>query len=213
MDHWPWTQAARSAGGGLGLGVAGHAELCDGRDVCSGGVGDVAFDQPDLVDVREGQIGWGGPDLDGTAGDPAVSSLDTVVRDRGVLPGQRVDGIEQRAPVLFDREHKLTATAVDELGAGLDRVQRVRGDRRTVQGERVQNVVGGGRYVGLGSGDFGLGDHRRRGAGLGWAGQGRQQVHLVPVGVLGSPASTTDELMTGNSLGDELGSRYSTQQT
>ena len=57
--------------------MAGHAELSDGGHRCAGGVGDVAFDQPDLVDVRKRQIVGGGCDLDRPAGDPALSFVHT----------------------------------------------------------------------------------------------------------------------------------------
>ncbi|WP_435126585.1 hypothetical protein [Micromonospora tulbaghiae] len=56
--------AGQVGGGGLGRTGAGDAELRDGRDVLAGGVGGVAFDQPDLPDVRERQVGRGGLDLD-----------------------------------------------------------------------------------------------------------------------------------------------------
>jgi hypothetical protein len=56
---------------GLGGGVAGDAELSDG--VRSGGVDDVAFDQPGPVDVRERQIIWGGQDPDGATGQPVAA--------------------------------------------------------------------------------------------------------------------------------------------
>lgn len=56
---------------------------------------DVAFDQPDLLDVRERQVRGCWEDLDGTGGDPAVAVIDFAVCDWGVGPGQRVEGGEQ----------------------------------------------------------------------------------------------------------------------
>ncbi|MGH3989966.1 MAG: hypothetical protein ACRDTZ_22035, partial [Pseudonocardiaceae bacterium] len=83
-----------------------------------GGVGDVAFDQPDLVDVRERQVGGGGQGLDGAGGDPAVGGVDVAVGDRGVGPGQRVEGGEQRGLVVFDGQDELRAPGVEVLGVG-----------------------------------------------------------------------------------------------
>jgi hypothetical protein len=45
------------------------------------GAGDIAFDQPDLVDVRERQVGGGGQDLDSAGGDPAVTGLEVASQD------------------------------------------------------------------------------------------------------------------------------------
>jgi hypothetical protein len=86
-------------GGGAGVGQAGHAEGGDRGAWGAGGVGDVAFDQPDLVDVREWQVRGGGQYADG-AGDPAVAGVDVTRRDRGGRPGQRVEGGEQAGLVL-----------------------------------------------------------------------------------------------------------------
>ena len=45
-------------------------------------VAGVALDQPDLVDVGDGQLGGGGEDLDGAGGDAAVAGVDVAVGDR-----------------------------------------------------------------------------------------------------------------------------------
>ena len=60
-------------GGPVGVQV-GDPECGDrgGRD--AGQVGDVAFDQPYLVDVGDREIRRGGQGLDGAGGDPAVSA-------------------------------------------------------------------------------------------------------------------------------------------
>jgi hypothetical protein len=60
----------------------------------------------------------------------AVSDLGALVADRGGGPGQRVEGVEQRGPVLFDRQDEVAALLVDEFGGGLDGVQDVCGDGR-----------------------------------------------------------------------------------
>jgi hypothetical protein len=103
----------------------------------------------------------------------------------GVWPGQRVQDIEQRPPVLLDREHELPATFMDEFGGGLDRVQRVRGDRAPGDVQGCQQIPGTGRLVGLGPGHLGLTDHHRNRAGLGATGQRGQQLHLAAVGIDG----------------------------
>ena len=48
----------------------------------AGQVGDVAFDQPYLLDVGEREVGRGGQGLDGAGGDPAVPAVGLPVRDR-----------------------------------------------------------------------------------------------------------------------------------
>lgn len=58
---------------GAGGGQVGHPERGDRREGGAGGVGDVAFDQPCLVEVGKGQVGRRGQDLDGARGDSAVA--------------------------------------------------------------------------------------------------------------------------------------------
>ena len=105
-------------GGGAGVGQAGHAEGGDRGARGAGGVGDVTFDQPDLVDVRERQVGRGGQYADGAGGDPAVAGVDVAVGDRGVGPGQRVEGGVEAGLVLFDGQDELCADRVQVLGVG-----------------------------------------------------------------------------------------------
>jgi len=51
-------QGGQQVGGGAAGAQAGHAEGGDRGEWFAGGVAGVAFDQPDLVDVREWQV-WG----------------------------------------------------------------------------------------------------------------------------------------------------------
>ena len=103
--------------GGVG-GQVRHAERGDrgGRGAVEGG--DVAFDQPDLVDVRERQILGCGQDLDGAGGDPAVAALNLGCGDRGLRPCQRVERGEEPGLVLLAGEY--------EPGAAFVQVARVR---------------------------------------------------------------------------------------
>jgi hypothetical protein len=78
-------------GGGAGGGQAGHAEGGDRGQERAGGVVDVAFDRPHLVDVRERQVRRSGEDLDGAGGDPTAAGVDVPVCDRVVA---------RRSPVL-----------------------------------------------------------------------------------------------------------------
>jgi hypothetical protein len=48
----------------------------------------VALDQPDLVDVREREVGGGGQHLDGAGGDAAVTGVDVTEGDRYPGPGR-----------------------------------------------------------------------------------------------------------------------------
>ena len=76
---------------------AGHAECGDRGQWGAGGVGDVAFDQPGLVDVRERQVRGGGQYADGAGGDSAVAGVDVTRRDRaGSAP------VSTRHSVVFD---------------------------------------------------------------------------------------------------------------
>jgi len=97
--------------GGVG-GQVGDAKGGDRGGRGAVGVGDVAFDQPDLGDVRERQIRWCGPDLDGAGGDPSVATVDVRGSDRCLRPGQRVERGEQPRLVLFGGEHEPGAAFV-----------------------------------------------------------------------------------------------------
>jgi hypothetical protein len=73
---------AGEAFGGAGVGgQVGHAQRCRRGVWSTGRIGDVAFDQPDVVDVRERQVGGCGQDLDGASGDAAVAGVDVAQRD------------------------------------------------------------------------------------------------------------------------------------
>ncbi len=90
-------------------------------------VGDVAFDEPYLVDVGEREVGRGGAGLDGAGGDPAVSAVGFAMGDRGVGPGQCVEGGEQAGLVVLDGEHEPCAALVQVGGVVTLAVQRVGG--------------------------------------------------------------------------------------
>ncbi|MFV2110574.1 hypothetical protein [Micromonospora sp. LOL_015] len=142
---------------------------------------DVALDQPDLVDVRERQIGRGGQDTDRAAGLAAVSDVDVLQVGRGVGPGQRVEGVEQGPAVLLDREHELAAVVVDQFGGRPGGVQRVRGDGHAWQVEGLQQGAGGGRLRGPGAVGRRLGEHDAHRSRSRVSGESGQQVQLVPV--------------------------------
>jgi hypothetical protein len=97
----PPDQAGELGGAGLVGGEVGDAERGDRAGRRAGGVGDVAFDQSHLLDVREREIGRGGADLDGAGGDPSVAVVDLPVGDRDFGPGQRVERGEQGGLILF----------------------------------------------------------------------------------------------------------------
>jgi hypothetical protein len=93
----PLLADAAGQGGGAGLARfrAGDAESGDGRDRLAVRVSDVPLDQEHLADVGERQPFGGGQNLDRAGGDPPVAPVGGGVRDRGVLPGQGVDRVEQ----------------------------------------------------------------------------------------------------------------------
>ena len=75
--------------------------------------------------MRERQTFGGGQDLDSAGGDAPVAHVGGGVRDRDVSPGQGVDRVEQRPPVLLHGEDELAAALADEARGGLHGVQRV----------------------------------------------------------------------------------------
>src|SRR5215813_2297303 len=83
---------------------------------------------------------------------PAVG---LAVRDRDLIPGQRIEGIEQGLAVLLDRQHELPAGLVDELGGGPHRVESIGGDDLAVQVHLPQYLRGHRHFVRLGP-DLGL---------------------------------------------------------
>jgi len=113
-----------------------------------------------------------------------VALLGLGVRDRDLIPGQRIQGIEQGLAVLLDRQHELPAGLADELGGGLHRVQSISGDDLAVQVHPPQHLRGHRHFVRLGP-DLGLrGDDR----GLPRAaGQRGQQMPLVTLAILRAP--------------------------
>jgi hypothetical protein len=120
----------------------------------------------------------------GAGGDPAVAPVGLGVRDRDLLPGQRVEGVEQGLAVLLDWQHELPAVIADELGGRLHRVQRIGGDDRAVQVDLAEHGCGRRHLVRLRAGLGLRGDDR---AGRLRAGQRRQQVPLVTLSVLRAP--------------------------
>ncbi|HET9255979.1 MAG TPA: hypothetical protein VFO16_12355 [Pseudonocardiaceae bacterium] len=112
-----------------------------------------------------------------------MSFVEGAVCDGDLLPGQGVEGVEEGAAVLLDREHELPAMLVDVLRGGLDGVERVGGHDLAVRVDLAQHLCRHRHFIGLRA-DFGLGgDHR--GGGI-RAGQGRERVRLIPLGVLGA---------------------------
>jgi len=117
-------------------------------------------------------------------GDPPVALLGLGVRDRDLIPGQRIQGIEQGLAVLLDRQHELPAVITDELGGRRHGVQRIGGDNRAVQVHLPEHLAGHRHLVRLGP-DLGLrGDDR--GGRIG-ASQRGQQMPPVTLGVLRAP--------------------------
>jgi len=103
-------------------GGAGHAERGHRRDGVAIQVADVSFDEQDLADVRERQILRRGQHLDGAGGDPAMPAVSGRVRGRCLMPGQRIQRIEQGFAVLLHRQDELPASLADELSGGLHRM-------------------------------------------------------------------------------------------
>jgi hypothetical protein len=134
MPQWWRTRLARHSGvpGWVG-GPVGHAQRCHRGVRSAGRVGDVAFDQPDLVDVRERQVGRCGEDLDGAGGDSAVAGVDVAQRDWSLGPGQRVERGEERRLVLLEGEHEPRAAFVQVLGVGALGMECVCRDHRAGQ--------------------------------------------------------------------------------
>jgi hypothetical protein len=99
VTRYPVSAGKAGQPGRVGVGgrQAGDAEDSDGGSRCAVRVGDVAFDEGNLPNVRKRQVGWGGEDADGTAFDPAVALAGVGVADRGFAPGQGVErGVEFR---------------------------------------------------------------------------------------------------------------------
>lgn len=88
-------QAGQACWVGAGGGQAGDAEDGDRGAWIAVEVADVAFDEGDLVDVREREIVRCGQDADGAAVDPAVATAVLGVADRNIVPGQGVERGEQ----------------------------------------------------------------------------------------------------------------------
>jgi hypothetical protein len=93
-------------GGGAGGVQAGDSERGDvgQRGAVQGG--DVPFDEIGLADVRERQVAGRVENLDGAGFDPAVAAAGGGVGDRGVVPGQDVEGVEQAGLVFLGGKMK-----------------------------------------------------------------------------------------------------------
>jgi hypothetical protein len=139
-------------------GLAGDPQHGDGRGCRAGDVGDVAFEQEGLVDVREGQVIGRGQDLHGACGDPPVTTVGLGVADRDIVPGQGIQRGEEFRLVFLDTEHELGATVVQVACGGALGVQRVGGDDHL--GEVVDLVEQCGQHGDLirFPVDLGLGD-------------------------------------------------------
>src|SRR6266496_5241754 len=109
-------------------GLAGDPQHGDSGGGLAGDVCDVAFEQEDLVDVREGQIIGRGQDLHGACGDSSVTTVGLGVADRDVVPGQGIQRGEEFRLVFLDTEHELGTALVQVACGGALGVQRVGGD-------------------------------------------------------------------------------------
>ncbi len=157
MAHWPRTREAMAWG---------LARVLD--QVC-------------LADVRERQVARRVHELDGAGFDPAVAAVGGSVGDRGIVPGQGVEGVEQAGLVVLDREREVRAAPVHIVRRGTLAMQGIRRHDSSVQVHAVQQRGDHRDLVRLGA-DLDLaGDHALL------AGQGGQQVHLAAVGVPGAP--------------------------
>src|SRR6185436_11651659 len=166
--------------GSLGGVQVGDPECGDRGGRGAGQIGDVAFDQPYLVDVGEREIRWGGQGLDGAGGDPAVSAVGQPVGDRGVGPGQCVERGEQTGLVVLDGEHEPGAALVQVGGVVALAVESVGGDHQPGRvdaggGQLVDQRGEHGDLVGLRA-DLDLAEHQ-----LLAVGRGREQVGLMAV--------------------------------
>jgi len=72
------------------------------------------------------------------------------VHNRDLIPGQRVERVEERSAVLLDRQHEVPAVTADELGGRRHRVQSVGGDDRAVQVDLPEHGRGHRHLIGLG---------------------------------------------------------------
>jgi hypothetical protein len=123
---------------------AGDAEGGDGGDRLAVQVRDVPFDQEYLpVDVRERQVIWSGQDLDGAGGDPAVPFAGGGAGNRHPGPGQRVEGVEQGLPVLFQPRFQLPGRG--DLGPLVESAAQDGG--RVPGGVVVQRRAGGADVI------------------------------------------------------------------
>src|SRR5258708_37560946 len=95
--------------GGAGGVEAGDAERGDVGQRCAVWGGDVPLDQVGLADVGERQVWWRVEALDGAGFGPAVAAAGGGVGDRGVVPGQGVEGVEQAGLVVFGRQDEVRA--------------------------------------------------------------------------------------------------------
>jgi hypothetical protein len=114
-----------------------------------------------------------------------VAGVDVAGGDRDLGPGQGFERGEQCRLVLFDGEHEPRAAVVEVLGVGALGVQGVRGDHRVGQGDtdRGEPVEQRGEHrdlVGLRA-DLDLTQDQ----GV-LVGRGREQMHLVALGVGGT---------------------------
>jgi hypothetical protein len=94
----------------------------------------VAFDEENLFDV--GELGWGrrGQDLYGVDLLAAVASVVGPPADRGVLPGEGVELVEQARLVTADGQHVIGAAPVQVSGMFALRVHHVGADHDVFQG-------------------------------------------------------------------------------
>src|ERR1019366_5894320 len=150
----------------------------------------MALDQACLADVRERQVRRRVEDLDGGGGDPAMAAVSGGRCNRDVLPGQGVENVEQAGLVVLDREREVRAPAMHVVRGGALRVEGIGRYDGPVQAQAIEQRDDHRDLVRLRA-DLGLGCDDAPAAG-----QGGQQVHLLPSAFL-APRTVLPSTRTG----------------
>ena len=150
----------------------------------------MALDQVCLADVRERQVRRRVEDLDGGGGDPAMAAVSGGRCNRDVLPGQGVENVEQAGLVVPGREREVRAPAMHLVRGGALRVEGIGRYDGPVQAQAIEQRDDHRDLVRLRA-DLGLGCDDAPAAG-----QGGQQVHLLPSAFL-APRTVLPSTRTG----------------